>query len=571
MKNYQWIWLSIFFMLLLGISACGPGPTPTSEGMAPTVPPAAQPTAADVPSDEPSVVPSEPVILRIGMTFEPDTFHPFLTGTGWRFLDFIYEGFVGWGLECEFTPRLAESIEVSEDGLTNIIHLRPDITYNDGEPFNAYVLEESWDWIKPLEVSAWFPVIRLTDSYEAVDELTFRFNTSVPLATWRTYDAVWTWPFPPHIWGSLDDDTIWGLDNNTNPVGTGPYTLAEWAPGDHLIFDSRPDYYLGKPPIDRVVMQFYGNWDAAINALLGGEIDITDSQIPAQFYDVLKADPNITIVERPPAYYYLLAFNVYDGGSKHPAIDDPKVREAIDYAIDREQLVNVALMGHGITCPTNWNCGPLFEWSLDPSITVTPFNLDKANSILDEAGYLDNDGDGLRETADGEPLDFRLYYPADRVPASTMAEYIAEWLSEIGIGTSVEAMERGTLENVATVEHDFDIALRFDAGDPDPTTIDFWWSCWSAEAGTGNASGYCNPEVDDLIYQQLTALGEENRLAALFEAERIVASDRPFVMVVAENATQAYRNDRFEFPENPCSFFGMCWQWAPILQAKPIE
>jgi peptide/nickel transport system substrate-binding protein len=571
MKTKHWIWVGLFVVFSLVVSACGPAATPTAEVAPPTEPPAAQATVAKPPTAVATETPPEPVVLRIGMTFEPDTLHPFMTATSWRFLDFIYEGFVGWGLDCEFTPRLAESLETSEDGLTNIIHLRPGITYSDGQPFNAYVLKESWDWFRPLEVSAWFPLIRLLDSYEALDELTFRFTTTVPVATWRTYDAVWTWPFAPHIWGSLDDNTIWGFDNNTNPVGTGPYTLTEWVPGDYMIFDARADYYLGKPPIDRVVIQFYGNWDAEINALLGGEVDITESYIPAQFYGVLEGDPNVTFVERPPAYYYILAFNVYQSGNKHPAIDDPKVREAIDYAINRQQLVDVALIGHGITCPTNWNCGPLFEWSLDPSIAVTPFDLAKASSILDEAGYVDSDGDGVRETAGGEPLDLRLYFPSDRVAASTMAEYVAEWLSEIGIGVSVEAMERGTLESATTVEHDFDMVLRFDASDPDPATVDWWWSCWSAEGGTGNASGYCNPEVDDLIYQQLTALGEENRMAALFEAERIVAQDRPFVMLVAENATQAYRSDRFVFPDNPCSFFGMCWQWAPLLQAEPVE
>jgi len=547
----------------LMLSGCGAGATPTAEAPAPTLPP--EPTAV------PTEAPPEPVVLRVGTTLEPDTFHPFLTKVAWRHLELMYEAFVWYGPECEYTPRLAESLEVSEDGLTNTIHLRPGVTYSDGQVFDANVLKQSWDWLTSLEVGSWFPTATMLESYEAVDDLTFRFTTTAPSAAWPTYDAVWMWPFAPHIWGSLDDETLWTFDNNTNPIGTGPYTLTEWVLGDHLIFDARPDYYLGKPPVDRIVIQIYANWDAVVNAAIGGEIDITDSYVPGQYYDVLKGDPNLTLLELPPTRYYLLAFNVKEGGKKHPAIDDPKVREAIDYAIDRQQLVDVALMGHGITCSNQKGCGQIFEWAHDPSITVTPFDPGKSNAILDEAGYLDKDGDGVREMPDGEPLEFRLYFPADLVTAISMADYIKEWLSEAGIAVSVEAMERGTLETVSADEHDFDMMIRFDTTDPDPTSADFWLSCWSSEGGAGNVSGYCNPEYDALIYKQLTALGKEERLVSIFEMQRILASDRPVITLVGENATQAYRNDRFVFPEDTCSFYAMGWGWPAILEVEPVK
>jgi len=169
------------------LAACAPkaAPSPTAT----SAPAKASPTSPP-PQPSPTAAPPEPVVLRVGITFEPDTFHPFMMATGWRFADLVFEGFVGWGLDCEITPRLAESMEQSEDGLTWTIHLRPGITYNDGQPLDANALKESWDWPASTELAAWFPPTREAQSWEVVDDLTFRFTTNVPIGAWANYDAL---------------------------------------------------------------------------------------------------------------------------------------------------------------------------------------------------------------------------------------------------------------------------------------------------------------------------------------------------------------------------------------------
>ena len=567
--NKRLVTLTVLGILVVLLSAaCGPAATPTA---APSQPPAEESPVVPV---EPTATeaPPEPAVLRVGTTFQPNSFNPFLASVGWAFLDLVHEGFTGYGLDCEITPRLAESLEVSDDNLTWTIHLRPGITYNDGQPLDAHVLAESWDWLFSVDAKEWFPPTRLTESYEAVDDLTFRFTTSSPLGTFGTYDSVWQWPFAPQVWASTDNATMWEVDADTNPIGTGPYELTEWAKGDYLIYDAREDYYLGKPPIDRVILQIYANWDGVINGFLGGEIDMTDGQVPAQYFETLKAAPNTTVVEQPPAFSYQLAFNIREGAKKHPAVEDPKVREAIDYAIDRQQLVDLVLLGHGVPCATSWNCGSLYEWALDPSLTVTPFDPEKAKSILDEAGYVDSDGNGVREGADGKDLNFRFYFQSDKAPQITVSDMISQWLSDIGIATTVEGMEPGTLQNVLMKERDYDMALRIRAADPDPAIVDYVWSCWSAKAGmSGNVTGYCSPEMDELLYKVITAVGKENRLPPLFEAERLFASERPLLTLVGENAIQAYHNDKFVFPDDPCNHLGMNWNWTPIMQAEVVR
>jgi peptide/nickel transport system substrate-binding protein len=554
------ITLAVLGMTAVLLAACATGATPAPEGTA--VSPTAAPTATQLLTE----TPTGPVTLRVGTTFEPNSFSPFLTSVGWAFADLIGEGFTGYGLDCKISPRLAESMERSDDGLTWTIHLRPGITYNDGQPLDANVLVKSWDWISTVQAKDWFPPTRLAVSWKAVDDLTFQFTTSSPLGSFATYDSVWQWPFPPQVWGSTNDDTMWNVETDTNPVGTGPYTLTEWKHGEYLIYDARNDYYLGKPPVDRVIMQVFANWDAVINAFLGGDIDMTDSDVPAQYFDTLKNTPNVTVVERPPAFSFQLAFNLKEGGTKNPAIEDPKVREAIDYAIDRQQIVDLVLLGHGVTCANTWNCGSIYQWAIDPSLTVTPFDPDKARSILDEAGYADSDGNGVREGADGKDLNFRLYYQADKADQITVSDMISKWLSQIGIATSVEAVEPGTLQDLIK-QRDFDIALRLRAADPDPAITDYIWTC---SAGSSNASGYCNPAVDDLIAKSDAAIGQD-RLPPLFEAERIFANDRAVLLLAGVNAVQAYRNDRFVFPDNPCNHLGMEWNWTPIMQAQPVQ
>ena len=274
--------------------------------------------------------------------------------------------------------------------------------------------------------------------------------------------------------------------------------------------------------------------------------------LPAESYDVLSQDPNITIEEQFPGDTYNLAFNMSSAGTTHPAIKDAAVREAIDYAIDKEQIVDVVFLGHAITCPTNYGCGPNFEGELNPDLATTPFDPDKANQILDEAGYKDTDGDGVRETTDGLPLEFRLIYITDFPPALTVSEMIADSLAKIGIQVEIEAVDWGTWYDVVTNQRDFDMTIDVALGNIDPVSMDYWHSCWSAEPGGYSTSGYCNEEMDGLVYDFWFSADKKARWEPMFEAQRMLNEDRPFIIVAGPHKIQAFRNDRFEFPLDTC-------------------
>jgi peptide/nickel transport system substrate-binding protein len=571
-KRYVLVFCLLAASMLL--AACGPTATPEPTavpevGEAPSTP---EPSAPTEPPE--AVVDEEPKLMRVGIIGGPDCFNPWSCTILYDFVDLVHEGLIEYGPDCELVPNLAKSMEVSEDGLTWTLHLQEGVTYSDGEPFNAYTLKEFWDWDNSLSIAAFYLDTLLTESTEALDENTFQFTTSEPTGILAVSSGIWLNPLPPHIWGQMDENTVYTFDNYP-PVGTGPYTLTDWAPGEYLIYDVRDDYWAGRPFFDRVVIQVYGNWDTLIQALIAGEIDAVQAAVPVQFYDVLVTDPTITTVEESPGNFYYVAFNMAEGGSRHPAVEDPVVREAIDHAINRQELIDVALFGHGIECITDFACGPRFDIPRNPEVTVAAYDPDKAKSILEETGYLDTDGDSIRETPDGEPLELRLFYDVADPTMDVIARLISDSLMQVGIAVAVEGLEVGTMRQTMLDMRDFDMGLHKWIGDSDPVAMDWYYSCWSAEMGSGglNDSGYCDPEFDDLLWMIMSSIGWENTEPYYFEASRMLNNEvRPVITLAGENYILAYRNDRLDYEHDQfCSMVSGLWDWYSLMHVKAVE
>jgi peptide/nickel transport system substrate-binding protein len=551
--------LVILLALLAGCAATE-APPPTEVVAAATQAPA-EPTEASAPTEAPTEEEAEPVVLRVGGLQDVDCWNPFSCTAIYMWGDLILEGFTDQGPAsegCPGLPAIAESWERSEDGRTWTIHLHDGITFSDGTPVTAETIKEILEWWSSIEEIAVFNAETLyLESVEVIDDLTLKYTTFEPIINSTDYAWDFIWTLPMQIWGEVDPADLFTYEFNP-PIGTGPYVLTEHVPGSHMIFDAREDYYKGKPAIDRIVYTLYANSDALLSALQAGEIDLTLPYLPAESFDILAADPNITVEEKYPGDTYNLAFNMSPAGTTHPAIKDPAVREAIDYAIDKQQIVEVVFLGHAVTCPSNWGCGPNYEGEVNPDLAMTPFDLDRANQILEEAGYVDTDGDGVREGADGLPLEFRLVYISDFPPALTVSELIADWLGEIGISVSVEAVDWGTWYDVVTNQRDFDMTIDVALGNIDPVSMDYWHSCWAAEPGGYSTSGYCNEEMDGLVYEYWFSTDEDARWEPMFEAQRMLHDDRPFIIVAGPHQIQAYRNDRFQFPLDTCyDNFGM--------------
>ena len=547
----------VVVLFLLLVVACGGADIPE-----PTLP--LEPVEATAPAEDSTVAPEldgevaqadDTAILRVGGMQDIDCWNPFSCTAIYQWGDLILEGFVDQGpasAGCPGKPAIASSWERSTDGRTWTIQLHEGITFSDGTPVTAGTVKELMEWWNGNDEIAVFQAEILSlESVEVIDDLTLRYTTVDPIINSPDYAWPYTWILPPHIWQGVDAEEIFSFEFDP-PVGTGPYVLTEYVPGSHMVLDAREDYYRGTPPIGQIVYTIYPGADALNAALLAGEIDLTLPFLPPESYDILSGGPNITIEEKYPGDTYNLAFNLSAAGTVHPAILDPAVRKAIDHALDRQRVVDEVFLGHAVTCPSNWACGPNYDGELNPDLAITPFDPGQASQILEEAGHLDADGDGVRESTSGQPLEFRLVYASDFPPGQEIAAFISGWLSEIGITVKVEAVDWATWYDVVTSQRDFDMAIDVALGDIDPASMDYWHSCWAADAGGYSTSGYCNEEMDALVYEYWFSADEQARWVPMFEAQRMLHEDRPFVILAGPYQIQAYRNDRFEFPADTC-------------------
>jgi peptide/nickel transport system substrate-binding protein len=447
------------------------------------------------------------------------------------------------------------------------------ITLSDGTPVDAQYAADYMEYFAANpDLAPWFGTMLFLDSIEIVDDLTMNITTVEPLGrSFVANDGIFMALLPLSVWEGVTGAEAYMIEAYP-PLGTGPYELSEYEQGNFAIFDARSEYHLGKPPIDRIVQVIYSNVEALVSALLSGEIDLSYGYMPAETYDTLVAASHLTVEERVATDSINLYFNLYPFGVSHPAVADQVVRDAIDLAIDRQKVLDVALLGHGSLCPTNWACLPNMADQINPDLTLSPYDPAQANQILDDAGYLDTDGDGIRETPDGLPLEFRLNFELEDPPQLTVVDMLSGDLGVIGIAVEPQALEHGEMAQGVLSERDFDLVLYNMYTDAfGPGGIDYTTSCWAADAGANgrNYSGYCNPDFDNLVYESWYSLDDETFYGSLFAAQAIMNSEKPYVTIVGRNKIQAFNNEKFEFPFGTChELEGGMFSWTGILDAE---
>jgi peptide/nickel transport system substrate-binding protein len=229
---------------------------------------------------------------------------------------------------------------------------------------------------------------------------------------------------------------------------------------------------------------------------------------------------------------------------RHPALLDRNVRLALAHATDKQQIIDVVLLGLGSPGRTLIP-DSLGVWYND-AIEDYPFDMAKANQILDDAGYLDSDGDGVRDMPDGsQPLTFRMYYPSDSTTAPRMAEILNGLWAQAGVKTEIQALDPDALTSVCCPAFDFDVILWGWGSDPDPGYLLSVMT--TEEIPTGNSeTGYANPTYDELFGQQATELDSARRKEIIWEMQQIVFDDVVYIIPFYAQNVQAYRTDRFQ-------------------------
>lgn len=410
--------------------------------------------------------------------------------------------------ENEVVPDLAESWNVSPDGLTYTIKIRQGVKFHHGTELTS--ADVKWNYDEVIKVGG--PnaaVLKSVKEIKIIDKYTVAFVLSTPNGIFLNSLAAYygTFILPKDLYEGTD---VKKNPYNNKPSGTGPFKFVEWVPGSHILLKANEDYYGGKPKIDQLVFRFMSNIPTVLAALEKGEIHT--AQISISFGEIprLQEVKNLEVVLKPDLNPIWVGFNLRD--SKY---DDVNVRKAIAHAIDREAIAKIVFKG--LSKPENTAWLSNVPWANNSKAMLPEYNIEKAKKLLDNAGFKAGP-DGTRfETT------ITCFIGATLWGMPETAEFIREQLKLIGIKVSVKLLELATWQEVVNKKHDFELCIAGGVRGPDPS--DF--TAFVADGGSRNAMGYRNERVEELFKLGAIESNKAKRVAIYAELQKIVAEDLP--------------------------------------------
>ncbi|MDA8082573.1 MAG: peptide-binding protein [Nitrospiraceae bacterium] len=463
-----------------------------------------------------------------GTIGEPSILIPMLAGdsASHSVAGMIFNGLVKYDTDLSVIGDLAESWDISKDGLVITFHLRKGVKWTDGVEFTSDDVMFGFNTIRDEKTpTAYKEDFLQVKKAEAPDRYTFKVTYDKPFAP-----ALTSWGnliiLPKHLLAGKD---ITKTDFGRNPVGLGPYKLRKWTPGQDLVLDSNRDYFEGRPYIDRYVYRIIPDAATMFLELQAGGVDMM-GLTPVQYTKQTDTEffrRNFQKFRYPVFSYTHMAFNL-----KHPLFKDKRVRQAIAYAIDKSEIVDVVLFGLGSPAT-----GPYVPntWPYNPNVKKYPFDPEKAKQLLKEAGWADTDGDGILDK-DGRPFRFTILTNMGNSLRMNTATIIQWRLAKIGIKVDIKALEWSTFVNEFIDKRRFEAVILGWSIGLDPDQYDIWHSSKTKEKEF-NFVGYSNPEVDRLLEEGRRTFDIEKRKKAYFRIQEILAEDLPYIFLYVPDAT----------------------------------
>ena len=499
---------------------------------------------------------SGPIVLRVGWAGSPDTLNPgtAVLSEAYTIFALVYDTIYEYQLDGTYKLDAAESADVSEDGLTWTFKIRDGINFHDGQPmtandvaFSVNLYKNNPDYIYLNAYTVNFDTVEATDDSTVVITLT----DAVPN---MDYLLSYLYIVPEHIWKDHAEAPASVEFENLEMIGTGPFKVAEYTQNEFIRLAANKEHFANPPKIDEVIFQTFESDDVLVQSLKSGQVDMI-TEMPATAVETLKGDANIQVVTGAPFAPAVsdIIFNQAtpencptDAGgicTGHPALRDRNVRLALAHATDKQKLIDVVLLGFGSPGLTLIPDG-LGHWYND-TIQDYKFDVAKANTILDDAGYADSDGDGIREMPDGsQPLNFRMHWPSDSIDAPRQAELLSEMWKEVGVTLELQAVDPDALTSECCPAFDYDIILWGWGSDPDPNLLLSVHTTDEIPNGY-NETGYSNPAYDGLHVQQGIELDPVKRQEIVWQMQQIAFDDVVYIIPYYEQQIQAYRVDRF--------------------------
>ena len=404
--------------------------------------------------------------------------------------------------KIQYQPMLATSWETTDD-TTWIFHLRKGVKFHNGEDFNAEAVKFSIERVlNPEQNARWRWALVFIDKVEIVDPYTIKIITKNPAPTLFININYMLPIVPPKYFKEHDDAYV-----ATHPVGTGPFKFVRWVKDEEIVFEANEDYWAGPPKIKTLIFKGIPEESTRVAALLGGDADII-IKVPAHMVLMVKNNKKTDIMTVPSA----LSTNVHLDSLRDSPLKDKRVRQALNYGVDKEAIIKHVLEGYGEALATPLSPA---HFGFDPSIKPYPYDPEKAKVLLKEAGY-----------ENGFTITFNS--PSGRyVKDKEFAEAIAGQLAKIGVKVNVQVHEWGTYIGMVTSK---------EGAGP------MWTIGW---AGTFDADGllypllrcgqlfskWCNDDFDGNLEQARSVMDQKERERLYHKAVRLAHEEAPWLFM----------------------------------------
>jgi peptide/nickel transport system substrate-binding protein len=442
----------------------------------------------------------------------------------------LTEGLLWYDFGVNPHPQLAQSWEISTDGLRYTFRLRPNVRWHDGKEFTSQDVALSISLLKQYH-----PRGRATfanvQSVETPDALTAVLVLEKPAPYLLYALAASESPIvPAHIYGTGDPQQN---PHNNSPIGTGPYRFVSWVRGSYIELERNPDYWdAPKPYIDKLILRVIPDAAARAVAFQNGELDIGgENPVPLPDIAALASSPHLAIDTN--GYSYSPAQTQLEFNLDRPYVKELAVRQAIAHAINREIILRDIWYGYGVIAPGA--VSPLLTHFNDPKVETYPFDPAKSNAILDAANFK-RGGDGSRFalTLDYNPYDTNFL---------RVAQYVRQALAKIGISVTVRSLDFPAYVNRIYTDRDYDMELNFLSNTFDPTVgvqRIYWSKNFKKGLPFSNGSDYHNPQVDALLEQAAVEPNPAKRVQEFDAFQEIVAREIPLIDLVTLKQVTIY-------------------------------
>ena len=484
--------------------------------------------------------PAEPASFTLGSSTAFDTLNPLTSymQVTYEFFMLIYDSLVVYDENFNPVPNLATKWSVSDDNLTWTFELAKGVKWHDGEPFTSEDVKYTYELMMDTGLGYMYSsyLTGITD-IQTPDANTVVIVTDAPKANLLMN----TTPIlPKHVLETIPAEELetW---TNENPVGTGPYKFD--SQGTNFVkVVKNADYFGAKTFVDEFIFVDYENVDSMAQALMLGEIDGATNLNTAQMKQ-LSDDKNVDVISGEERGFMQVGVNCWtdEASGGDTLLLDKNIRQAIELGINKQKIVDMAYNGQGTVGTTMVNPGDFYHYE-PTGEEMRDYNVEAAIALLEGSGYMDADGDGVRESQDGTPLDFDLITISDNLEEVKSGQMIASNLADVGIKVNNVTMDSGALyDNI--IAGSYDMFIWGWGADVDPTVI--MGVLTTDQIGGNNEPFFSNARYDELFLAQQTELDPDKRQQMVYEMQQIVYDEAPYIILIYSNNIQAIRSDRW--------------------------